>query len=215
MSGFVYVQARLQARYGQRLDAGAWSRLESLADFSLFLKHSRETTMGSWVSAIDDASDVHTLESRLQQYYLDLITEVANWPPKSWRPAVLWTQNLFELPSAATGQSQAIDPQEPLLAWLDEWRRLWPGKGGWHKQLEEVIKLVHQHVVEFADLESQEQAIAARAGLQSGLELRFRRFAASPAGLFVFLLLVALDYERLLGGLVSRLFFDNSTVGQE
>jgi hypothetical protein len=185
-----------------------------LPGFALFLKQTRETSLAAWVSAVADDTDIHSLENRLQESFFHLIREMASWVPTAWRPAVLWSQTLFELPAVAAEQSQPASQQERVAAWVAEWRSLWPGVGNWRNQLEELIRLVLEHMTRFATLQNAEQAIAARQEFQAVLVLRFRRFAATPAALFVFLLLQSLDYERLRGGLASRLLFHGSGEGE-
>jgi hypothetical protein len=214
MSTFAYVQARLQARYGERIDDATWSRLEALPNnFPLFLKQTRETSMAPWVSAIDDETDIHSLESRLEEFFLNFLQDVASWVPMGWRPAVSLSQNLFHLPSNTIKQKKPAAQQESLEEWLEEWRALWPKTKSGHNQLEELIRLVQNHSEKFNSLENSEQASAARQELTCALELRFRRFAVTPAALFVFILLLALDYERLRGGLSRRLLFVASGKG--
>ncbi|MBF0357250.1 MAG: hypothetical protein HQL70_01510 [Magnetococcales bacterium] len=195
MRGFVYVQARMQARYGERLDSAAWNRLESSASFSVFLKNTRETSMAPWVSAVDDDVDIHELEDLLKNHLFIFIQEAESWVPTEWKAAVGWCKKLFEL-----------SEEDGLSSWLKQWRSLWPTKKN-QQQLEELITLIQHHYQHFISLDDPDHGSSARQDLKYALELRFRRFAATPGALFVYLLLLALDYERLRGDLASRLLF--------
>jgi hypothetical protein len=207
MSRFVYVQARLQARYGGHLDDAAWSRLESSQSFAIFLKKTRETTLVPWVSAIDENSDIHTLEDNLKAHFFAFIQETALWVPKGWKSAVLCSQSLFDL-----HESQPATQQDSTASWLKNWRSMWPKEKD-HEQLEELTTLVQYHYQLFGTLDEPQQGDVARQELKTALQLRFRRFAATPAALFVYLLLQALDYERLRGGLCRRKLFYSETEG--
>jgi len=103
---------------------------------------------------------------------------------------------------------------QPLLAggldrlarcWLERWAALWPRTSGpWRKALEgstAVVKGVWMR---------REQAVTALAGdADRGERLRrlLRRRLKQPATLFVYLALVALELERLLGALSQRAVF--------
>ncbi len=213
MSGFAYAQARMQARYGARLDDAAWNRLEAVPDFELFLKQTRETTMAPWVSAIDTDIDIHTMENRLEEFFGDFIMEIAKWAPGPWRPAIALTAELFTLPTTVQQQKQPSSRKEILDGWLARWRTLIPDGGKNHKGLQDIVALVERFDAKFVRLETSEQAADSRRELKSAMELRFRRHATTPAALFAFLLLFAIDFERLRGGLSRRLLFANAGKG--
>ncbi|MBF0382312.1 MAG: hypothetical protein HQL69_14910 [Magnetococcales bacterium] len=209
MSRFVYVQARLQARYSGHLDDAAWNRLESSTSFAIFLKKIRETALAPWVSAIDENSDIHSLEDNLKAHLFAFIQESSQWVPKGWKSAVLNCQTLFDL-----HKKPAPNREETLALWLEKWRSMWPDQKG-DGQLEELTALVQNHYQHFASLNQSQHGDVARQELKIALQLRFRRFAATPAALFVYILLQALDYERIRGGLCRRRLFFSESRGEK
>jgi hypothetical protein len=93
---------------------------------------------------------------------------------------------------------------DPVLVWVDEWRRLWPkSPPALVAALHELVRVVLEH-----------RAAGGRLGGGSAAELRetlarkavrlFRWHAESPAAACAWLMLVALDVERLRAGIVRR-----------
>ena len=95
---FAYVQARLQARHGQRPDLATWSRLEGAIDVPGLIHLARSTSLAPWVDSLRGASGVHSLERTLRHVWLNYIDAVAGWSPRAWRSAVRWTGALTVLP---------------------------------------------------------------------------------------------------------------------
>lgn len=102
----------------------------------------------------------------------------------------------------------AWQADQPLLtSWLSCWQSLWPEKTT--KQpppLKKLILVVEEHIDTFRQLSPavtwrQRQRLAAK------LTLMFRKYTCQPAAIFIHLLLVALDMERLRGGIIQRSLF--------
>ncbi len=97
--------------------------------------------------------------------------------------------------------------------WFDEWRRRCPRlRGRAAAMLASLSELVHTHVRGFVPAGDQHRrdakiAWTERRSLQARLEQYFRRAFLQPAAAFAFLLLTALDGERLRGELVTRTLF--------
>jgi hypothetical protein len=101
----------------------------------------------------------------------------------------------------------AVTEVAARTAWFDEWRRRWPVQAGEDAApLDALGRLFAQHVARFAVLPVDE-AWAVRRDFERQLVLRFRRHALTPAAVFAYLALVALDLERLRGQLVVRAAF--------
>lgn len=96
--GFAYVQARVQARFGELIDDTLCHRLAADRGLSSFLEEARGTPLAHWVSGFSRFSDTHHIEQGLRLRFHDLIRETAGWVPKEWRDAVTWIAWLPELP---------------------------------------------------------------------------------------------------------------------
>jgi hypothetical protein len=93
----------------------------------------------------------------------------------------------------------------PMLeAWQAQWQALWPACG--HEQREALLLLVRTlraHLAGFAALPLEATA-ASRERLAERLRRQLHDAAGQPAALFAYLLLVALDLERLRGEFALR-----------
>lgn len=115
--------------------------------------------------------------------------------------------------------SLAISPLAPLFTaatpelalaerWRAHWRSLWRrGGASDHRQLVALAKIVQSHVKRLSRAAAQETSGPYRRDLTVSLTRLFRRHSESPVAVFCHLALVALDLERLRGGLVRRLLF--------
>lgn len=89
-------------------------------------------------------------------------------------------------------------------AWLAQWRALWPSANAQCvKPIDLLIALLRTHLKEFPQLPPDE-GWRARQALAHQLTRLFRRYTNQPAAVFVHLALVALDIERLRGGIARR-----------
>lgn len=93
-----YVQARLQARHGDRLDDAAWRMLEAARSFDQFLERSRRTSLRRFTDPLEGIMLSHTIERILRAAWRDYVAELATWATLSWQPAVLWVAYLPDLP---------------------------------------------------------------------------------------------------------------------
>jgi hypothetical protein len=97
------------------------------------------------------------------------------------------------------------DMLHPLLrAWIERWTASWPPhRGDERAALLQFLRTVQSHVAAFATLPLESTA-AARERLAERARRQLHDGAAGPVALFAYLLLVALDSERLRGELVLR-----------
>lgn len=93
-SDFGYLQARLQARHGQRPDAATWRRLNGTVDVGGFLNLARATGLAPWVESIRTNSNAAALERVLRNGWFAHVANVASWSPTKWRDAVRWWSTL-------------------------------------------------------------------------------------------------------------------------
>ncbi len=96
--GFAYVQARVQARFGELIDDTLCHRLAADRGLSHFLEEARGTPLAHWMTDFSRFSDTHHIEQGLRLRLHDLIRETAGWVPEEWRDAVTWIAWLPELP---------------------------------------------------------------------------------------------------------------------
>jgi hypothetical protein len=94
-----------------------------------------------------------------------------------------------------------------LTLWADAWRQRWPRPGAAARaDLDGLAALLGQHLTAFR-ASSPQRAWTRRQALRERLRLRFHGLGLSPAAPFVYLVLVALDLERLRRALLDRALF--------
>ncbi|MGD8378076.1 MAG: hypothetical protein PVI37_00870 [Gammaproteobacteria bacterium] len=226
LAGFAYAQARLQARYSQR-PGSAWERLAATDSLAALIQSLRDTAFGRLAGRLSGRDDAHTVESLVREHFRQLITEIARWLPREWRPAVTWLARLPELPALQALAADATAPawltdaagsEKPpswlardlrgaavVEAWRRRWHAQWPAMPNrWHAQL----TLLEQHAL------AQYRRLGAGAGAVAGDEPElvlaarwghvFRRQAPGPAAVIAFIGLAWLDHAHLRGLLVQR-----------
>ncbi len=120
---------------------------------------------------------------------------------------------------AALGQgdygplAQGADGGSLLEGWLRQWRQLLPAMPApAARRLEELVALVRDHRAAFVPVPSGETASPraawdTRRRLEAQAMGHFRRAFLEPAAVFAHLLLLALEFERVRGALVTRRLF--------
>jgi hypothetical protein len=93
-----YVQARLQARFGDRLGEGDWHLLEAVQSLERFLERARSTSLRRFTERLTADMASHAIERILRQEWLRYVEEVAGWTRPAWRPAVRWVVHVPDLP---------------------------------------------------------------------------------------------------------------------
>jgi hypothetical protein len=89
---------------------------------------------------------------------------------------------------------------EPLAAWLERWRALWPGTRPDEREgLEALVRLARVTLAA-----ARADAPAALGALQKPLRRLFRRHTRAPAGLFIHLVLTWLELVAVRGALLRR-----------
>ena len=118
-----YVQARLQARHGDRLAEAGWHALEAAQTADAFLDRSRATSLRRFTEQVSAGMTSHAIERVLRGAWRAYVNEVAGWLPTAWRPAVQWTALLPDLPAIDAllkGEAPAWTKQDPALALFTE-----------------------------------------------------------------------------------------------
>jgi hypothetical protein len=236
-----YVQARLQARHGERLTEDAWRALEAARSPDHFIDRWRTTALRRFSERLNAGMSSHAIERALRNGWRDYVAEVASWCPPGCRPAILWCAPLPDLPSFAAllrGEAprwvqedavlaaffelaQGATMKSPLAAllpgpereptltgrWYAHWRSLWPLGARECRTLTALADTVKAHVARLDLAGPQDTSAAYRRAFAQAASRMFRRHGASPIAVFCHLALVALDLERLRGGLVRRALF--------
>ncbi len=94
-----YVQARLQARHGERLHEGDWHTLEAARSPEQFLDRSRATSLRRFTERLNAGMPSHTIERLLRAAWRNYVAEIAAWGAPNWQPAMQWTSYLPDLPT--------------------------------------------------------------------------------------------------------------------
>jgi hypothetical protein len=243
-----YVQARLQARYGERLQEADWRVLEAALSIDQYIERARATSLRRVAERLNARLSSHAIERVLREEWRGTVAEVAAWLPSPWRAAVQWTAPLGELPlidgllrgdladwmrddavfaplADADRQRRlaalAKSPLAPLAAsaesettpagrWFKHWRALWPrAPAGDTRPLLDLAAALEDHAARLGAAGPQDSSARHRRDLAQSLTRLFRRHSASPAAVFSYLALVALDLERLRGGLLRRRLFES------
>ena len=114
-----YVQARLQARHGERLHEADWRAIEAARSIDQFIERARASSLRRFTERMNARMSSHAVERMLRDTWRAYVAEVANWVPAAWRQAVLWTSLLPELPiidALAQGRSAEWVEQDPAFA---------------------------------------------------------------------------------------------------
>lgn len=96
-----YLQARLQARHGQRPSDEDWRLIESSVDLLHYLDAVRATALKRWVRGISPDSSAAEIEMLLRANWRDGVEQAAAWAPSAWRDMLLWCRWLPDLPVLA------------------------------------------------------------------------------------------------------------------
>ena len=94
-----YLQARLQARHGQRPNDEDWRLIESSVDLLHYLDAVRATALKRWVRGISPDSSAAEIEMLLRANWRDGVEQAAAWAPSAWRAMLLWCRWMPDLPA--------------------------------------------------------------------------------------------------------------------
>ncbi|GAB0057260.1 hypothetical protein SIID45300_01584 [Candidatus Magnetaquicoccaceae bacterium FCR-1] len=224
--GFARLQARLQARHGERLTAAQWNRLVGVVSLEAFLARARETSLVTWLEGVDPRGDVHHLEERMRLAWIRHVERVAGWTPEAWRDAVRWWAVLPDLEVAAwrarrSGPDHAwfarleglerlempADVTDPFAWWIEAWRDHWPDGGADERTWSALTRLARQVVATLGAGEPAGSTDWIGAQPRVLLERQFRKQALRPGAVFIHLGLAALELLRLRGALCRRALF--------
>lgn len=203
---YAYIQARLQARHGNLPGLATWRSLEASHTPGHYLTLARAGVLAPWVEGQGHDGDPHRIEQQLRWRWRRYVDEVASWQPTRWRPATRWFGGLSELPLI-----QARADEGDAVHWLDTWLRLMPAGDAPPALLQRLATLLMPGLPPGAGrgrAEAARRRGAQAESVRAALLKLWRHHAASPVAVFAHLALVALDVERLRGGIVTRTLFD-------
>jgi len=240
-----YALARVSARHGQRLDEGAWRRLEASRDVSHYVAAARSSALAYWVSSVEHDHDCHAIERILRGQWRRYVDGVAAWHPRVWQGWLAWLAWLPGLsllaqlarPEAvpkwvladplygpislgttadradalAHTELAALRPAvaggaAPGAAWSAAWQVLRPRTDIATEHFQQLLRrALEQH--QQALLRATDGAAPLRKELANHLQSLFRAAAGTVIVTVSHLALVALDLERLRGGLARRSLF--------
>ncbi|MBF0262390.1 MAG: hypothetical protein HQL97_11235 [Magnetococcales bacterium] len=224
--GFARLQARLQARHGERLTPVQWNRLVGVVSLEAFLARARETALVGWLEGVDPRGDVHHLEERMRLAWIRHVDRVAGWTPEAWREAVRWWAVLPDLAVAAWRARRAgpdhpwfgrleglerlkmpADVADPFAWWIERWRGRWPDAGADPRTWHTLTRLARQVRATLMAGETDGNNDWIGAPSRALLEREFRKQALRPGAVFIHLGLAALEMMRLRGELCRRALF--------
>ncbi len=116
-----YVQARLQARHGERLREADWRALEAARSIDQFIERARATPLRRFSGRVHARTSSRDAERILREAWRAYVAEVAGWVTAAWRQAVLWTAYVPDLPIIDTllaGEVPAWIEQDAIFAAL-------------------------------------------------------------------------------------------------
>lgn len=235
---FAYVQARAQARHGQRLTAPGWRTLEASRSFTQYVHAARQTSMAPHVHQLAATSTPHEIELSLRCDWLAEVAAVSTWVPRPWRasvdmtawlpylgpiqhlidggPEYAWMRDdpalapLFSADSDAVVHGHAVLPQFERGDILAQWLSRFRAQWPYSSSLASFVETITQ------SMESIRSAAPASGDSRESFdELRhktirtLRSQARQPVTAFCHLLLVALDIHRLRDGLLRRALFND------
>ena len=96
---FDYAHARVAARLAQRPDERLWTQLRSSRSVPALLEAVRASSAAPTVSGVPPTGDADAIELAFRQQLRTRIVEAASWSPAPWRPSLLYTRHLIDLPA--------------------------------------------------------------------------------------------------------------------
>lgn len=110
---YAYVQARLQARHGQRPDSTLWRRLQSAGDLAGYIHIARKTKLRPWVLSLHATQGSHAIELSLRKQFRTYVDDISHWLPGPWGRTVRWVKRLPDLPAL-----QLLLTSESVPVWI-------------------------------------------------------------------------------------------------
>lgn len=94
-----YAHARASARLSQRPDERMWQHLHAGRSVAAQLEAVRASPAAAYVSGIAAAGTIDSMELAFRQQFRRLVSEVVDWAPDGWKPAIALVRVLLDLPA--------------------------------------------------------------------------------------------------------------------
>lgn len=233
MGSVEYAWARIAARQSRRPGSADWHRVEAARSLAALLDAARGGVFEPWLAGLDAREGPHAIDAHFRSRWRDAVSASARWMPEAWQPAIAWWAWLPDLPlldalargrplpdAVVGGEYREVASAPPSrgsrwaplasawreggdvgAAWLAEWHLRLPAARD--ETLGALELAVRAHFAAFRSAAPGSGA-PSRAAFAATLRLLFRRATAAPAAVFVFLLQLLLDGERLRGELARR-----------
>jgi len=114
-----YVQARLQARHGERLQEVDWRAIEAARSTDQFIERARASPLRRFTERMQARMSSHAIERILRETWRSYVAELSGWVPDEWGQAVLWAAVVPELPisdAVLRGKAPGWAEQDPAFA---------------------------------------------------------------------------------------------------
>lgn len=114
-----YVQARLQARHGERLQEAEWRAIEAARSVDQFLERARASPLRRFTERMEARMPSYAMERMLRATWRTYVAQVAGWVPQGWYQAVMWATVFPELPildGLLRGETPEWIEQDPAFA---------------------------------------------------------------------------------------------------
>lgn len=112
-ASYAYMQARIQARHGDRLTREQWRQLDACRDLGRYLQLARASDLGKWVRHFAAHEDPLRWERSLRADWTANLAAVTAWVPERWHACLHWLRSLPGLP----GISHLLRGEQPT-AWM-------------------------------------------------------------------------------------------------
>ena len=230
-SDFAYAQARLHARLEGRLLESDWQMLGGSRNFENCLDVINQTAAANVTSRLDRTNTVHDVERVLREEWSAVVFEISNWLPDKWQSPTQWLVVLPHLrrfeyspenggirgwlrlkiefgqlaEGMQSGEKAGYSKLEIAEIWCNEWSSRLPDK----RYAETLSADLKPLLDRYLGNQTRKMTEAAKTWQELGRYLKglFRKHTQTPAAVFAYLGLIALDFERLRGVLVSRIVF--------
>jgi hypothetical protein len=93
-----YAHARTSARLSQRPGERLAHQLRACRSIAAQLEAVRASPAASYVSGVEAAGSIDSIEAAFRQQFRLRVEELANWSPDAWKPAIRFVASLLDLP---------------------------------------------------------------------------------------------------------------------
>lgn len=230
-SGFAYAQARLHARLKGRLSETDWQMLGGSRHFGNCLDVINQTAAANVTSRLDRTNTVHDVERVLREEWSAIVFEISNWLPEKWQSSTQWLVVLPHLrrfdyspkndgipgwlrlemefgqltKGMHPGERAGYSKRDIAETWRNEWNSRLPDK----RYVEIFSADLKPLLDRYLGNQTRNVSEAGKTWQELGRHLKglFRKHTQTPTAVFAYLGLIALDFERLRGVLVSHIVF--------